>query len=104
MQAAMRPWFEQAPWLAVLLLQSGNSGNTVRCPSGTCYGSGQAGCTASCGGKDCCPAVSVDCGKGRMDGRTCSNKCEEADPYYATRISRAGAYPTCPKGDGDDPE
>jgi hypothetical protein len=80
---------------------SGSSGNTVRCPSGTCYDNG---CTPSCGNKECCSAVSVDCKKGSMDGRRCRSKCDGEDPYFGTNISKVGSYPTCPKGEGKDPE
>lgn len=91
------PWPAPSP-----ASQSANSGNTVRCPAGTCFEAGQ-GCVPSCGGKDCC-AVSVDCGKGKMEGRTCSKKCKTEDPYFASSITVAGTYPTCPGGSGQDPK
>ena len=83
-------------------LQSGNSDNTVRCPSGTCLG--KDGCTPSCGDKGCCSAVEVDCKKGSISGRTCGKKCDEDDKYYGEKLSRAGKYPTCPGGEHEDPK
>ncbi|KAL4419115.1 hypothetical protein ABPG77_004436 [Micractinium sp. CCAP 211/92] len=82
---------------------SSSNQNTVRCPAGTCYGNGNAGCTSTCAGNQpyCC-AVGSTCGKGygSMSGRECTNKpCGFPDPFYGVTATSTSyqtyQYPTC---------